>query len=97
MQMYAVAHKINDISNVLPCSLEEQSEIKELAFQKTKEYLLKLKKTEERFPLDVALSTVYLSSNEIGCRITYSELSKNTGYPLSTWTKIVQDIIVRTR
>ena len=92
LQISPVALKINDITHVLPCSQEKKKEINKMAVEISKQYLKKLSRNEERYVLDVALSSVYLSSNRIGCNFSYTDISKNTGYPLVSWTRIVKDI-----
>lgn len=92
MQIAPVAHKILDITHVLPCSQDEKKEITEMAIQISKKYLDELSTKDIRYVIDVALSSVYLSSKRVGCSYSFSDLSKETGYSLVSWTRIVKDM-----
>ena len=92
MQIAPVAHKILDITHVLPCSQDERKEIKEMAIKISKRYLDELSTEDARYVIDVALSSVYLSSKRVGCHFSFSDLSKETGYSLISWTRIVKDM-----
>jgi len=92
MHLHPVAHKIKEISHVLPCSQTDKDRIREMAIDISREYLDSLPEAEVRYPVDIALSSVYISSNNLGCRFSYSDISKNTGYSLTSWPRIVKDI-----
>ena len=95
MNRNSIVDKIREISQVLPCSPQEKERISDLAIEISRTYLESLPRDEERYIVDVALSSVYLSSNNVGCRFSYSEISKNSGYSLSSWPRIVKDIRAR--
>ena len=92
MQIAPVANKILDITHVLSCSQSEKNEITDMAIEISKKYLDELSTEDIRYVIDVALSSVYLSSKKVGCHYSFSDLANRTGYSLISWTRIVKDM-----
>ena len=91
--MYSsIKEQIEFISQELPFDSQTKKEIGKLAITFARSYLSKLKEDEERFPKDIALSAIYISSNEIGKPISQYEIAKMTGFDLVRWPCIVSDM-----
>ena len=91
--MYSsIEEQIEFISQGLPFDPQTKKEIKKLAIDFAHSYLSKLKEHEERFPTDIALSAIYISSNELGKAISQYEIAKMSGFDLVRWPCIVSDM-----
>ena len=91
--MYSlIEEQIEFISQELPFDSQTKKEIRKLAINFAHYYLSKLKEDEERFPTDIALSAIYISSNELGKSISQYEVAKISGFDLVRWPCIVSDM-----
>jgi len=91
--MYSsIEEQIDFISQELPFDSKTKKEIRKLAIRFARSYLNKLEEDEERFAKDIALSAIYISSNELGKPISQYEIAKNTGFDLVRWPCIVSDM-----
>lgn len=92
MKQYLVDSRIETIAEMLPFSHEDNHRIKEKAIELSKEYLKHLSEGEIRISRDIILSSIYLSSREIGNHISQYEIATITGHSLSSWPRIVVDM-----
>jgi len=91
----SIEQQIEFISQELPFDPQTKKKIRNLAMSFARSYLSKLKDDEERFPIDIALSAIYISSNELGKPISQYEIAKKTGFDLVRWPCIVSDMNAR--
>ena len=84
--------QIGTVSALLPFSSEEKLKIKERALELSEQYINSLEQDDERFPKDIVLSSIYLSSHESGKNVSHYEIAKITGNSLSSWPRIVIDM-----
>ncbi len=97
MQRSAIVHKIHDLTQVLQCSPEQKKQIASAAVELSSNYLKRLSSNDDRYVVDIALSSVYLSSNQVGCKVSLQDVSKQTGHSLFSWTRIVKDMQKKVR
>lgn len=91
--MYSmIVEQIKFVSQKLPFDSQSKKDIQEYAINLARSYIRKLKDDEERFPTDIALSAVYISSNELGKPISQYEVAKSAGFDLVRWPCIVSDM-----
>jgi len=87
-----IEEQIEFISRELPFDFQTKKEIRKLAISFAHSYLDKLKEDEKRFPRDIALSAIYISSNELGKPISQHEVARISGFDLVRWPCVVSDM-----
>ena len=92
MKQHLISNQIGTVAEMLPFSSDENHRIKDKAIELSKEYLKRLQQGEIRISRDVVLSSIYLSSYELGNHISQYEIAKITGHSLSSWPRIVIDM-----
>lgn len=80
----------------LPQEEHKRGQIERLAIDLSARYLNTLTEAEERTPIDIALSAIYLSCHRLGMPITQLEISRYSSRSLLGWPSVTEDMAKRT-
>jgi hypothetical protein len=83
---------IEYVTHSLPLKEREKEIVQTKAIELASIYLNSLSDQDERRPLDIALSTIYLSCQEVGMPLSQYRIARSSERGLIGWPCIVLDI-----
>lgn len=83
---------IEFVTHSLPLKEKEKEIVQTRAIELANNYMNSLSDQDERLPSDIALSTIYLSCQEVGMPLSQYRIARSSERGLIGWPCIVLDI-----